>query len=78
MEALAGRPIVGNGANGTAANPNGEAGGILYGNGGTGYSEAAGSGLTGGKGGAAGLYGAGGNGGNGEQKGETELHGAGR
>ena len=64
-EALAGRPLIGNGANGTAANPNGGGGGILYGNGGNGYSQAAGSGLNGGSGGSAGLFGHGGNGGNG-------------
>src|ERR1700751_1409261 len=49
--ALLGRPLIGNGANGTAANPNGGAGGILQGNGGKGYSEPAGSGLDGGNGG---------------------------
>ncbi|SOJ57420.1 PE-PGRS family protein PE_PGRS16 [Mycobacterium simulans] len=37
-EALLGRPLIGDGANGTAANPNGQAGGLLYGNGGAGYS----------------------------------------
>jgi hypothetical protein len=36
-----GRPLVGNGANGTAASPNGGAGGILFGNGGNGYSQPA-------------------------------------
>ncbi|CMO54899.1 Conserved protein of uncharacterised function%2C PE-PGRS family protein PE_PGRS19 (part1) [Mycobacterium tuberculosis] len=54
-QALWGRPLIGNGADGTAANPNGGAGGLLYGNGG-----------NGGKGGAgliAGLDGAGGAGG---------------
>jgi hypothetical protein len=38
-EALLGRPLIGNGTNGTAASPNGGAGGLLYGTGGTGYSE---------------------------------------
>lgn len=46
-----GRPLIGNGAGGTAANPNGGAGGLLYGNG---YSEPAGSGLAGGAGGSGG------------------------
>jgi hypothetical protein len=59
---LTGRPLIGNGANGTAASPNGGAGGILYGNGGTGYSETA-PGVAGGTGGAAGLIGNGGAGG---------------
>ena len=37
-EALLGRPLVGNGTPGTATDPNGGAGGLLYGNGGNGYS----------------------------------------
>jgi PE family len=61
-QALLGRPLIGNGANGTAASPNGGAGGLLYGNGGTGYSETT-SGVAGGGGGAAGLIGNGGAGG---------------
>lgn len=56
-QALLGRPLISNGANGTAASPNGGAGGLLYGNGGNGYSEPAGSGLAGGNGGSAGLMG---------------------
>ena len=64
-EALTGRPMIGNGANGTAANPNGGDGGIISGNGGKGYSEPAGSGLPGGNGGNAGMHGNGGAGGNG-------------
>src|SRR6185437_517435 len=35
-EFLLGRPLIGNGANGTAVNPNGGAGGLLVGNGGAG------------------------------------------
>ncbi|WP_264917176.1 PE family protein, partial [Mycobacterium kiyosense] len=62
-EMLLGRPLIGNGAAGSAANPNGGAAGILYGNGGNGYSEAANGGVAGGNGGAAGLIGFGGNGG---------------
>ena len=61
-EALLGRPLIGNGANGTAASPNGGAGGLLYGNGGTGYSQTT-SGVAGGGGGGAGLLGYGGAGG---------------
>ncbi|POY20721.1 PE family protein, partial [Mycobacterium kansasii] len=62
-QVLLGRPLIGNGADGTAANPNGGAGGLLIGDGGKGYSQAAGSGLAGGNGGAAGLIGNGGHGG---------------
>ncbi len=62
VAALTGRPLVGDGANGTAASPNGRAGGILYGNGGNGYSETT-PGVAGGSGGNAGLIGNGGAGG---------------
>ena len=72
-QALSGRPLIGNGANGTASSPNGGAGGILYGNGGIGYSETA-QGVAGGTGGAAGLIGNGGAGGAG---GAGALGGAG-
>jgi PE family protein/PE_PGRS family protein len=58
-----GRPLIGDGANGTATNPNGGAGGFLFGNGGNGYSQAASPGVAGGTGGAAGLIGNGGLGG---------------
>ncbi|WP_156088424.1 PE family protein, partial [Mycobacterium tuberculosis] len=47
-QALFGRPLIGNGADGTAANPNGQAGGLLIGNGGNGFSPAAGPGGNGG------------------------------
>ncbi|WP_136624933.1 PE family protein, partial [Mycobacterium attenuatum] len=63
-EALLGRPLIGNGADGTASSPNGGAGGLLYGNGGNGYNQTA-AGLAGGSGGNAGLIGNGGNGGTG-------------
>lgn len=63
-EFLFNRPLLGNGTNGTASNPNGQAGGLLIGNGGNGYSQT-GAGLVGGTGGNAGLLGLGGNGGNG-------------
>ena len=39
--ALFGRPLIGDGVDGTAASPNGGAGGMLYGNGGKGYSQSA-------------------------------------
>lgn len=65
--ALIGRPLIGNGANGTAADPNGHPGGILYGSGGgsaglignggaggTGYSNPSGAGTAGGTGGTGG------------------------
>jgi hypothetical protein len=60
--ALLGRPLIGDGANGTATNPNGGTGGLLFGNGGNGFS-ALGPGVAGGAGGAAGLIGNGGLGG---------------
>ncbi|ORW89197.1 hypothetical protein AWB92_21500 [Mycobacterium sp. IEC1808] len=63
-ELLLGRPLIGNGADGTAASPNGRPGGLLFGNGGTGYSATA-PGVAGGTGGAAGLVGSGGAGGTG-------------
>ncbi|POY10308.1 PE family protein, partial [Mycobacterium kansasii] len=62
VQAALGRPLIGNGADGTAANPNGGAGGLLYGNGGNGFSQTK-AGAAGGAGGAAGLIGNGGAGG---------------
>lgn len=59
---LLGRPLIGDGTNGTAASPNGGDGGLLYGNGGAGYSQTA-AGAVGGAGGQAGLIGNGGAGG---------------
>lgn len=59
---LLGRPLIGNGTDGTAARPNGGAGGLLYGKGGTGYSQTM-PGMVGGSGGPAGLIGNGGAGG---------------
>jgi hypothetical protein len=61
--ALLGRPVIGDGANGTATHPNGGAGGLLVGNGGNGFSQAGNPGVAGGAGGAAGLFGNGGLGG---------------
>lgn len=60
-ETLLGRPLIGDGAPGTATSPNGGAGGLLYGNGGNGIPGM--SGGAGGTGGAAGLLGWGANGG---------------
>ena len=59
-----GRPVIGNGTDGTALSPDGGPGGLLFGNGGTGYSETV-AGTPGGAGGAAGLIGNGGPGGGG-------------
>ncbi|MBY0443565.1 MAG: PecA family PE domain-processing aspartic protease [Mycobacteriaceae bacterium] len=61
---LLGRPLIGNGANGTAAHPDGGAGGLLLGNGGAGYSPTT-PWVSGGTGGSAGLIGQGGTGGTG-------------
>ena len=61
-ELLLGRPLLGNGVNGTAASPNGQAGGLLIGSGGAGYSSTT-PGVAGGAGGGAGLIGNGGPGG---------------
>lgn len=60
---LLGRPLIGDGADGTATNPNGGAGGLLIGNGGNGFSQTDNPGIAGGAGGAAGLIGNGGLGG---------------
>ncbi len=60
---LLGRPLIGDGANGTATNPNGGAGGFLFGNGGNGFSQSGSPGVAGAAGGAAGLIGNGGLGG---------------
>lgn len=60
---LFGRDLIGNGAAGTLANPTGGAGGILFGDGGAGYSPTGGVLATGGNGGNAGLIGTGGMGG---------------
>jgi hypothetical protein len=77
-QALVGRPLIGNGANGVAggtlAHADGGAGGILFGNGGAGATDAAGQG---GAGGAAGLIGSGGAGGAGANGGAGGRAGAG-
>ncbi|CAM3322499.1 hypothetical protein BST27_26960 [Mycobacterium intermedium] len=74
--ALFGRPLIGNGTAGTESNPNGGPGGILLGDGGTGYSVTAGNG-NGGNGGNAGLIGTGGAGGNGFGAGNGGMGGTG-
>ncbi|WP_415823703.1 PE family protein, partial [Mycobacterium basiliense] len=56
-ETLLGRPLIGDGAAGTAASPNGSDGGLLYGNGGAGFDNSATAGAAGGNGGNAGLIG---------------------
>ena len=60
-----GHDLIANGAAGTATDPAGEAGGLLFGDGGAGYDESANTGIAGGAGGAAGLIGDGGAGGDG-------------
>jgi hypothetical protein len=64
-DALSGRDLIGNGAPGTATAPNGGAGGLLFGDGGPGYTQTSGPSATGGNGGNAGLIGNGGAGGGG-------------
>ncbi|MCV7379880.1 PE domain-containing protein [Mycobacterium alsense] len=60
---LLGRDLIGNGAAGTAVSPTGGPGGLLFGDGGAGYSPTGGAGAVGGAGGAAGWIGNGGVGG---------------
>lgn len=62
-QTLFGRPLIGDGANGTAENPDGQNGGLLFGNGGNGFTQTT-AGVAGGNGGSAGTGGAGGDGGN--------------
>lgn len=62
---LLGRDLIGNGVAGTAAAPTGGPGGLLFGDGGPGYSPTGGMGTVGGNGGAAGWIGNGGPGGTG-------------
>ncbi len=63
-QTLFGRPLIGDGANGTAENPDGQNGGLLFGNGGNGFTQTT-AGVAGGNGGSAGLIGNGGAGGGG-------------
>lgn len=70
------RPLIGNGTPGTAVNPNGGPGGILFGDGGAGYSPTAGV-AAGGIGGNAGLIGNGGAGGAGFGGGTGGMGGTG-
>lgn len=65
-QTLFGRPLIGDGANGTAENPDGQNGGLLFGNGGAGGAGGAGGIGAGGAGGfGAVLFGNGGAGGSG-------------
>lgn len=75
-QALLGRPLIGDGADGTAPGQNGGAGGLLYGNGGNG-AAGVNAGIAGGSGGAAGLIGNGGSGGAGGAGGNAWLIGDG-
>ncbi|AMC64809.1 PE-PGRS family protein PE_PGRS43 [Mycobacterium tuberculosis variant africanum] len=65
-QTLLGRPLIGDGAHGTAPGQPGGAGGLLFGNGGNGAAGAVGQ--VGGAGGAAGLFGIGGAGGAGGRR----------
>lgn len=49
-QTLFGRPLIGDGANGTAENPDGQNGGLLFGNGGNGFTQTT-AGVAGGNGG---------------------------
>ncbi len=62
LNTITGSYMIGNGAAGTAANPDGGAGGWLLGDGGNGWSSSS-AGVAGGKGGSAGMFGDGGAGG---------------
>lgn len=74
-QTLFGRPLIGDGANGTAENPDGQNGGLLFGNGGNGFTQTT-AGVAGGNGGSAGLIGNGGAGGGGGSGGsDTAGHG---
>ncbi|OBK13715.1 PE domain-containing protein [Mycobacterium asiaticum] len=75
-EMLFGRALIGHGVAGTAANPNGGPGGLLFGDGGAGYNQTAGM-VRGGNGGNAGLIGNGGPGGAGFGGGTGGFGGAG-
>src|ERR1700739_4492991 len=57
---LFGRDLIGNGVAGTALSPTGGAGGLLFGDGGPGYSQTSGTGAGGGNGGGGGGVGSGG------------------
>ena len=65
LNTASGEFLIGNGAPGTEADPNGGAGGLLFGDGGNGYDESGDAGVAGGNGGDAGLFGDGGDGGQG-------------
>jgi PE family/Histidine phosphatase superfamily (branch 1) len=74
---LFGRDLIGNGVTGTAGSPTGGAGGLLFGDGGTGYTPTTGTGAVGGRGGNAGLIGNGGTGGGGFAGGAGGVGGVG-
>lgn len=76
INTVVGSYAIGDGAAGTAANPNGGAGGWLFGDGGRGWSSTV-AGVAGGNGGAAGMFGNGGAGGTGGAGAEGGNGGAG-
>lgn len=75
-QTLFGRPLIGDGANGTAENPDGQNGGLLFGNGGNGFTQTT-AGVAGGNGADGGNGGNGGNGGFGGINGTFGTNGAG-
>lgn len=74
-QTLFGRPLIGDGANGTAENPDGQNGGLLFGNGGNGFTQTT-AGVAGGSGGAPTGSGTGGKGGAGGDGGDGADGGA--
>lgn len=60
---ISGQFLIGDGSDGTAAHPDGGAGGLWFGDGGDGYDQSANAGVAGGAGGDAGWFGNGGDGG---------------
>ncbi|MBS9535344.1 hypothetical protein KIH27_17295, partial [Mycobacterium sp. M1] len=64
INTMAGQTLIGNGADGTLAHPDGWAGGAWFGDGGSGFDQTT-AGDVGGTGGAAGMFGNGGDGGSG-------------
>jgi endoglycosylceramidase len=66
INTISGQLLIGNGADGTAADPDGGDGGLFFGDGGNGYDESGNATVDGGDGGSAqGLFGNGGDGGDG-------------
>lgn len=75
-QTLFGRPLIGDGANGTAENPDGQNGGLLFGNGGNGFTQTTAGVIANGSF-APSFVGFGGNGGNGVNGGTGGTGGSG-